>query len=221
MTAPRVLVILGQSSAQTGQYHNQPDHWGSFASMLRASEASGRLITDDLGVLTPNVLAGFDVIVNASTALEPTAAQVAALLERVKSGAGFVGVHAATATFVAHPDYLGMIGARFGRHHPMKHFTIHFTDHDHPITTGLADYDHDDELYVLTADFVDPTNVVPLSGITVLAEAEGHPMVYVKTHGTGRVVYLASGHDARSLDQPTFRTLFNRAIAWAAPTQPH
>ena len=104
MTAPRVLVILGQSAAQTAQFHNQPDHWGSFASMLRACDASVRLVTDDLAVLTPSVLAGFDVIVNASTALEPTAAQVAALLERVKSGAGFVGVHAATATFVAHPD---------------------------------------------------------------------------------------------------------------------
>ena len=221
MTAPRVLVILGQSAAQTAQFHNQPDHWGSFASMLRACDASVRLVTDDLAVLTPSVLAGFDVIVNASTPLEPTAAQVAALLERVKSGAGFVGVHAATATFVAHPDYLGMVGARFGRHDPLKHFTIKFTDDDHPITSGLADYDHDDELYELTADFVDRTNVVPLSGITVLAEAEGHPMVYVKTHGKGRVAYLASGHDARSLDHPTFRTLFTRAIAWVAPTQSH
>ena len=114
-----------------------------------------------------------------------------------------------------------MVGARFGRHDPLKHFTIKFTDDDHPITSGLADYDHDDELYELTADFVDRTNVVPLSGITVLAEAEGHPMVYVKTHGKGRVAYLASGHDARSLDHPTFRTLFTRAIAWVAPTQSH
>jgi len=94
--------------------------------------------------LCSSVLAGFDVIVNASTALEPTAAQVAALLERVRSGAGFVGVHAATATFVAHPDYLGMVGARFGRHDPLKHFTIKFTDQttrsrlDWPTTTTMT-----------------------------------------------------------------------------------
>jgi type 1 glutamine amidotransferase len=41
-------------------------------------------------------------------------------------------------------------------------------------------------------------------------------MAYVKTHGAGRVVYLASGHDARSLDQQAFKTLFTRSIAWAS-----
>ena len=41
-------------------------------------------------------------------------------------------------------------------------------------------------------------------------------MVYVKQHGAGRVAYLASGHDARSLSHPTYRTLFTRAITWAA-----
>jgi uncharacterized protein len=87
-------------------------------------------------------------------------------------------------------------------------------DHTHPITRGLQDYDHEDELYELTADFVDRQNVVPLSGMRVLAEAEGHPMVYVKQYGSGRVAYLASGHDARSLDHPTYRVLFTRAIDW-------
>src|SRR5207245_2892561 len=101
-----------------------------------------------------------------------------------------------------HPNYLAMIGGRFRRHDPIKRFTIHFIDRAHPMSEALDDYDHEDELYELTADFADRNNVVPLQGVRVLAEAEGHPMVYVKQHGAGRVAYLAPGHDARSLDHP-------------------
>ena len=217
MTAPRVAMILGQSPAQEAQFHNRPEHWAWLASHLRAADCAHRVITDDLAVLTPEFLAGFDVIVNASTALEPTPDQIEALLARVHEGAGFVGVHAATATFAKYPDYLAMVGARFAKHDPLKRFTIRFVDRTHPITAGLDDYEHDDELYELTGDYVDRTNIVPLqSGLHVLAEAEGHPMAYVKTHGAGRVAYLASGHDARSLDQPAFKAMFTRAIAWAA-----
>ena len=91
-------------------------------------------------------------------------------------------------------------------------------DGDHEITRGLADYDHEDELYELyelTADVEERQNEVPLQGVRVLAEAEGHPMVYVKAHGAGRVAYLAMGHDRRSLGHPTYRTLFVRTVAWA------
>lgn len=41
-------------------------------------------------------------------------------------------------------------------------------------------------------------------------------MVSVKEYGKGRVAYLAPSHDRRSLGQPAYRTLFTRAIAWAA-----
>lgn len=217
MTAPRVLMLLGQSPAQEAQFHNRPEHWAWLASHLRAAECASRLITDDLAVLTPGSLAGFDVIVNATTALDPTPNQVEALLARVHAGAGFVGVHAATATFVRYPEYLAMVGARFAKHDPLKRFTIRFVDQAHPISADLADYEHDDELYELTGDYIDRTNILPLQeGLHVIAEAEGHPMVYVKSHGSGRVAYLASGHDARSLDQPAFKAMFTRSIAWAA-----
>ncbi len=214
--APRALLLLGQTPEQARQFHNPPEHWGLLAEHLRAADLSVRTVTDDLGALTPANLAAYDVLLNFSTGLDPTPEQVDALLAAVRGGAGFVGLHAATATFLGYPDYLRMVGGRFRRHDPIKRFTIHFVDTDHPITAGLEDYDHEDELYELTADVVDRQNDVPLKDVRVLAEAEGHPMVYVKAFGAGRVVYLASGHDRRSLGQPTYATLFTRAVAWAA-----
>src|SRR5688572_11269857 len=219
-SAPRALLLLGQNAEQARQFHNQPDHWAHLAACLRASDLSARTITDDLSVLNPQDLAHYDVILNYSTGLTATNQQIDALLDAVHQGAGYVGLHAATVTFTRHPRYLAMIGARFQRHDPIKRFTIHFTDRDHPISHGLTDYEHEDELYELTGDYENPKNLLPItgpdSGIRVLAEAEGHPMVYVKQHGSGRVAYLASGHDPRSLDHPTYRALFTRSVAWAA-----
>lgn len=214
--APRALLLLGQAPEQTRQFHNQPEHWGLLAEHLRAADLSARWITDDLSILNPADLTRFDVDLNYSTALAPTDNQAAALLATVRGGTGFVGLHAATTTFLNQPEYLAMVGARFRRHDPIKRFTIAFTSRSHPITSGLVDYEHEDELYQLTADFANRDNVLPLEGIEVLAEAEGHPMVYVKQYGAGRVAYLAQGHDRRSLGHPTYRTLFTRAIAWAA-----
>jgi uncharacterized protein len=214
--APRALLLMGQAPEQERQFHNQPEHWGFLAAHLRAADLSSRHITDDLSILNPEDLQHFDVVLNFSTGLSPTADQVSALLAAVEGGTGFVGLHAATATFTDHPSYLAMVGGRFSRHDPIKRFTIHFVDRDHPISQGLEDYAHEDELYELTGDFLDRKNVLQIENVRVLAEAEGHPMVYVKEYGKGRVAYLAQGHDARSLDQPTYRTLFTRAVAWAA-----
>jgi len=219
---PRALLLVGQPPRVTRQFHNQPEHWALLAAHLRAATLGARLMTDDLSLLTPERLREFDVILNYTSETDPAPEQVSALLGAVEGGAGFVGLHGATATFTQHPSYLAMIGARFARHDPIKRFTIRFVDRDHPITDGLQDYQHEDELYELTGDFADRQHVVPLQGVRVLAEAEGHPMVYVKQFGRGRVAYLASGHDARSLDHPTYRTLFTRAVAWAARTPaPH
>jgi uncharacterized protein len=215
---PRALLLMGQAPEQERQFHNQPEHWGLLAGHLRAADLSVRHMTDDVAVLAPENLARYDVVLNFSTGLTATSGQIDALLAAVEGGVGYVGLHAATTTFVEHTRYLAMIGARFSRHDPIKRFTVHFVDHDHQITQGLEDYEHEDELYELTGDFVDRKNVLPLQGVRVLAEAEGHPMVYIKEHGRGRIAYLASGHDARSLGHPTYRTLFTRAIAWAART---
>ncbi|HEX2517034.1 MAG TPA: ThuA domain-containing protein [Chloroflexota bacterium] len=218
--APRALLLLGQPARIERQFHNQPEHWELLAGHLRAAQLGTRRLSDDLGLLNPQTLAGCDVLLNYTSETDPAPEQVAALLAAVEGGMGFVGLHGATATFTRYPEYLRMVGGRFRRHDPIKGFTVRFVHGDHEITRGLADYDHEDELYELTADIEERQNEVPLQGVRVLAEAEGHPMVYVKAHGAGRVVYLAMGHDRRSLGHPTYRTLFVRAVAWATRRRP-
>ncbi len=42
------------------------------------------------------------------------------------------------------------------------------------------------------------------------------PMVWVKPHGKGRVVYIAPGHDLRTFLNPKFLKLIERATLWAS-----
>jgi putative heme-binding domain-containing protein len=82
----------------------------------------------------------------------------------------------------------------------------------HPITTGLPRLKLEDESYWnLTGD---------ASGIDVLAtgieEGEARPLVWARTHGRGRVFVSIPGHYTWTFDDPPFRVLLLRGIAWSA-----
>jgi type 1 glutamine amidotransferase len=210
-TAPRALLLMGQAGPR--QFHNQPEHWSWLAGILRAADLSARVITDDLRCLRPDELAGYDVLLNFSTDLEASEAQIDALTTAVRGGVGYVGLHAATATFRDSAAYHALIGSWFDRHPPIRPFTVEITAPDHPVTAGVPAFEVEDERYELK-DMLDD--------VTVLAHAEGFPMVYVRHYGAGRVCYIAPGHDARTLSRPAYALLVRQAIAWAArrPTVP-
>ncbi|MBI2940191.1 MAG: ThuA domain-containing protein, partial [Chloroflexi bacterium] len=200
-------------------YHDSPEHRSLLSGFLRASGRLDVTMTDDLTVLNAADLAGYDVIVNYTTFFQPGEEQVAALLGTIEEGKGFVGIHGATATFWNAPAYLAMIGSRFLRHHPFKTFTVTVDDRSHPITTGIEDFEIQDELYeqegnvaefaVVAAELAKgrPSRELRHLGegplgpdIHVLASAEGRPLLYVKSFGKGRVHYNALGHDARAIN---------------------
>jgi type 1 glutamine amidotransferase len=206
---PRAFLLMGQASER--QFHNQPEHWEVLAGILRAADLDARVISDDLADLNPATLARFDVLLNFSTDLTPTEPQLDALLDAVRGGIGYVGLHAATATFRASDEHCRLVGSRFERHPPIKRFTVEIVDRAHPVTAGVADFEVEDERYELKE--LD-------SALRVLARAEGHPSVYVKSYGAGRVCYLAPGHDRRSLAHPAYAQLVRQAITWAARPVP-
>lgn len=167
-------------------------------------------MTDDMTVLTPENLAKYDVIANYTTFFEPTEGQIKALLDAVAGGKGFVGIHGATATFWNSPEYLEMIGGKFIEHDKNKIFHVKM-NYNHtessPITEGIEDFDIQDELYIIEGD---------LTQWHILARAEGHPIVYTKMWGQGRVYSNAMGHDSHAIGNPGFQELIVRGVKWAA-----
>lgn len=204
---PRVHLMIGMAGEK--QFHNQPEHWAAMAALLRSADLGTRVISEDLDDLNPARLRQFDVVVNYSTDGRPTTAQIDALLAAIEGGLGFVGLHGATAGFMDNEPYHRMIGSWFVRHPPLKRFTVEITDHEHPVTRGIPDVELDDERYELR---------IVADDLQVLATAEGHPMVYVRQLGKGRVCYIAPGHDRRALGHPGYIQLVHQAIAWAAGT---
>ena len=200
----RVLLLVGGAD-----YHDQPEHRKILSDFIGAE--FNLTMTDNLEVLMPSTLDDYDVIVNYTTFVEPTEKQVGALLDAVEGGKGFVGIHGATATFWNSPDYLEMIGGKFIAHDVNKEFLVQISDAravvPHPITQGVDNFTIQDELYIIEGD---------ITRWEILTRAEGHPVIFNKIYGKGRVHNNALGHDALALNHLSFQRLVNNGIAWAA-----
>ena len=202
----KVLLLVGGA-----WYHDQPDHREILSGFI--GEKFDVPMTDDMSALTPENLAKFDVIANYTTFVEPTDAQMSALLEAVKGGKGFVSMHAGSATFFNSPEYLAIVG-QFMVHDPFKEFQVKITSHNprcvvypHPITEGVEDFMIEDELFVIDGN---------MPQWQVLGRAEGHPVLFTTMYGKGRVYSNALGHDARPLSNPSYQTLMLNGIEWVA-----
>ncbi|HUX88946.1 MAG TPA: ThuA domain-containing protein [Chloroflexota bacterium] len=229
---PRTSTLLLMGGPE---YHNKVFHYAELSGILAGEAGADLRVTDDLDVLNSKTLASFQVIVNWSTFLEPTDEQVQALLGAVENGVGLLALHGGNATFWNSAPYLTALGSRFIRHAPYKHFQVEIDDRSHPITAGVDNFETDDELYEIGGKVEDfprfadairagqpraelrPLGDGPLpSDCHVLASAEGHPLLYVKPLGRGRVHYNALGHDLASLTNPSYRHLIRQGFAWVA-----
>ncbi|MDO8685167.1 MAG: ThuA domain-containing protein, partial [Clostridiales bacterium] len=171
-------------------------------------------MTRDLDAFTGLSEGKFDVVVLYTTGFidELTAEREKGLLEFVKNGGGFVGIHSAADSFRGNRRYIEMLGNEFLYHPEIHEYTVSVVNKEHYITTRLEDYAITDEMYHLQN--YDPAKV------TLLAETpwkgKKMPLAYVKNYGEGRVAYLANGHDLRAWRNHAFQKLVVRSIAWVA-----
>jgi type 1 glutamine amidotransferase len=84
-------------------------------------------------------------------------------------------------------------------------------DRDHPITRGLEDFTIHDEIYW---GYRVGADVHPL--LTTTHPKSGKPLMWTRTEGRSRVVFLQLGHDHLAYGNPAYRELVARSIAWAA-----
>jgi hypothetical protein len=220
------------------EYHNLPVHYAELTGIVAGEAQVDLRITTDLAALNDRSLAEFDAVINASTFLQPAPVQVDALLAAVEGGLGFFGLHGGSATFWNSAPYLTMLESRFLRHDPYKAFLVEVDAQSHPIMPGIENFTIEDELYEQggkTEEFPQFSSAInegnPYGGevaalgegplgddIEVLASAEGHPLLYVKAYGKGRIHYNALGHDEKALTNPNFRRLVRQGFDWVTAT---
>lgn len=129
-----------------------------------------------------------------------------ALQQYVEAGGGFVGIHCASDTFTDNATYMKLIGSQFASHGPVTEFTVRFTDPAHPCAARTEPFRVTDELYILK-DHADYETFAVANW-----QGKDRPMAYQRNVGKGKLIYLANGHDHRSLSSRHFQRLLERAV---------
>ena len=156
-------------------------------------------------------------------------AQRAALLDFVRSGRGFVGVHSATDTFYTWPDYLDLVGGYFNGHPWHQPVTIEVVDPGDPLVDFLGNsLQVEDEIYQIS-DFdyggsrvllrLDPGSV-DLGRTGVHQRFYGWPLAWTRRYGEGRVFYTALGHEPSVWQDARYQRILANAILWSIRRSP-
>jgi type 1 glutamine amidotransferase len=146
--------------------------------------------------MSPAALKQYDAVVFANTTGDLPLPDKQAFLDWIKSGKGFVGMHAATDTFHHFQPYLDMIGAEFKQHGPQVEVDAINQDAECPICRHLpASWKVFDEIYQFKG--FDRSKV---QGLLTLDKHPNdktpgdYPIAWRKEYGKGRVFYTSLGH---------------------------
>jgi type 1 glutamine amidotransferase len=204
-------------------------------------------------LITPEQIAGFDAFVfyttgdltESGTDHNPpmTPAGKAALLEAIKNGKGFVGVHSATDTFHSPGNqdlglarfrndgtnvdpYIEMIGGEFITHGGTPQFQkarMICADTNFPGLGALpADFGPVEEWYSLknfAADLhvllIQDTSAMQKTGNCFCYDRPPYPATWAHLYGKGRVFYTSMGHREEVWINPAFQEILMGGINWA------
>ena len=191
-------------------------------------------VAEDYDVFLKERIKTYDLALIYHTGGALTAEQASGLTQWVAAGHGFVGVHSAADSFTSNADYIAMLGAVFRRHPAVRRFIVSLVDPvpgvdsienrmTHPVTAGMEgikkkeweswpifEYEVEDEQYLV--EMVSHVEVLACT----LYKGRACPIAWTRSWGTGRVFYLALGHDVHACGFPFFKTIFQRGARWAA-----
>lgn len=190
---PNLEKVLGQLGKDSGSftvdYVHQPQEGETMEGVLKK--------------LSPESLKNFDGIVFANTTGHLPIPDPAGLMEWLKAGHAFIGIHSASDTFHDWPGFIEMLGGEFAGHGPQVAVECINEDPKHPANTHLdrtwkipleeiyefKSYDSEKVHDLLILD-KHPQNKLP-----------GHfPVSWFKPFGTGRVFYTSLGHREDIID---------------------
>lgn len=136
----------------------------------------------------------------------------------IRSGGGYVGVHAATDTEYEWPWYNKLAGAYFLSHPEQQKATIRIVDKNHPATSMLPDqWVRTDEWYNFKDINKDVKVLAWLDETTYKGGANGekHPFIWCHEFEGGRAFYTGVGHRDDNYLEPLVQQHLLGAIKWA------
>ncbi len=244
--AMNILFLSKSSGFEHGviqRDNDEPSLVERVLSELAGAYGAGITNTKDASYITAGNLENYDVVIFYTTGdlltegadghPPMTEEGKEALFEWVENGGGFIGYHAATDTFrvgeEGPPDpFIEMLGAEFEWHGPNFTGTVRVTDPVHPAVNRIPrEWEVYDEWYVFRHINRDNMRV-----LAVLDPPEDErterprydtpelPIIWVSSHGDGRVYYNAMGHVDEVWEDNTFQLSIVDAVTWASGQGP-
>lgn len=183
-------------------------------------------VTEDASLLRDDFLAKMDVAVF----MNPTGDAIcetgqAAFEKFMKSGKGFVGIHAAADFEYDWEFYGNLVGAYFRTHPPAQKATVIFENYDHPAMEpfkGKKTYTTVDEWYSFKESPRENVNVLAcLDESTVTKQKDDtwkmgdHPLIWWTEKEDVRSFYTVFGHTHESFQDELVIQHITNAINWA------
>jgi type 1 glutamine amidotransferase len=213
-TLEKVLAQLGNDSGEfTVDFVHQPpgkpanvkrDATDEEKAAYNTAEAKWEeTLKTALQKLSPESLKNYDAVVFASTTGDLPIPDPQGLLDWIRQGHAFIGIHAASDTFHNWPGYIDMLGGEFAHHGPQVSVECLNEDPQHPANAKL------DKTWTISQEEIyqfknyDATKVHDLLIMDKHPEthADGHfPVSWCKTYGDGRVFYTSLGHREDIID---------------------
>jgi type 1 glutamine amidotransferase len=181
--------------------------------------------TDDVATVDWGNLGQYDAIAFCTTGELPISDEAKNnLIQSVKGGKGFVGIHNATDTFYQFEPYGEMIGGYFNGHPWHQEVGIIVEDRNHPATRELPEhFTIHDEIYTHRNWSRDKTRVlmrldnesIDISKAAGKRDDHDVAMAWCHPFGSGRVFYTALGHGMPTWTDERFHRHLVGGIQWA------
>ncbi len=164
-----------------------------------------------------------DLLVFATTGnLDFDAEQKQAIIDFVRGGKAFLGVHNATDTGYDWPEYGEMLGGYFNGHPWHQEVGVIVEDSDHPATRMLGQHFRvTDEIYTFKNWQRDKTHVLMrIDNESVDLEKgnredDDYALGWCHSYGEGRVMYTGLGHPDALWHEQWFRQHILGCMRWA------
>lgn len=193
---------------------------------MGVSEGFGVDTTSSMTIFNDTSLKKYDIIAFANAGyLEFDQAQRDAFQKFIRSGGGFIGIHAAACMTEEWPWLIEMMGGHFDYHPARQQITVKVVDRLHPSTKVLPkQYKSEDELYVFKSmnPSIRTLAVHPYDGVEWGKKskpkvfADGFPAVWCNEFEGARVWYTAIGHYPEDYSKPDYVAHVLEGVKWVA-----
>ena len=139
-----------------------------------------------------------------------TDTQQQAIWDFVQGGGGFLALHNSQGLYPPDGLYYKLFGGDYGGHPEPYVFTVRVEDRNHPVTSGVEDFEIFDEQHTVKYH-LDREHLLLRS---IARDNLAAPAGWWREMGKGRFCYLAPGHTPEALGHPMMQRLIRNAARW-------